>query len=534
MWCEGISACRKEENMSRYSVILLDDEELILQSLQTLIDWEKLGCYIVGTAKTGDKGKRLIERLHPNIVITDIKMPGLTGLQLAEYCAKNEPQTKVVIVSAYADFNFAQSAMRAGTVNYLLKPIIRTELQGTIEKVVAELDKHESTRLNSEQAKAEMENTRTLATSSLLFNLARYGTSGSNFTDMEWIKEKTRADSVVVMGSFYNTKFKAPLVLAMAQTYTGRVLQEAGYEPIFGSADGKIILLCPVLPGIDKITARERLITVLKNFANQLPTELGTGIFCVSEIYNDEKKLQKAYEDTSAMVHTGYFCEKSCVIANPVSAKKDNRRMNTQELASAIQHGQAEEVRAMLNDWKQGLVISKDKPLALAKIRECSREAALCAAKLDMHTENLWQHYYENENFAARYDCLTRGVQAVCEYVKKKADVVGRMCLYVEEHYGDRDLSLEGVADMLQLNSSNLSRAFKKEMQENFSEYLARIRIEKAQALLASTAMKTYQIAEEVGFSDPHYFSQVFKKKCGIVPAEYREKCKKLPPETQN
>ena len=165
MWCEGISACRKEENMSRYSVILLDDEELILQSLQTLIDWEKLGCYIVGTAKTGDKGKRLIERLHPNIVITDIKMPGLTGLQLAEYCAKNEPQTKVVIVSAYADFNFAQSAMRAGTVNYLLKPIIRTELQGTIEKVVAELDKHESTRLNSEQAKAEINKQRVICNS---------------------------------------------------------------------------------------------------------------------------------------------------------------------------------------------------------------------------------------------------------------------------------------------------------------------------------------------------------------------------------
>lgn len=71
-------------------------------------------------------------------------------------------------------------------------------------------------------------------------------------------------------------------------------------------------------------------------------------------------------------------------------------------------------------------------------------------------------------------------------------------------------------------------------MQENFSEYLVRIRIEKAQALLAGTAMKTYQIAEEVGFSDPHYFSQVFKKKCGMVPADYREKCKKLPPETQN
>lgn len=197
---------------------------------------------------------------------------------------------------------------------------------------------------------------------------------------------------------------------------------------------------------------------MLKNFASQLPSELGTGVFCISEIYNDEKKLQKAYEDTSAMVRTGYFCEKSCVIANPVSAEKDTRRMNTQALASAIQHAQAEEARKLLNDWKQGLVISKDKQLALAKIRECSRETALCAAKLEMNTENLWQHYYENENFAARYDCLIRGVLTVCEYAKKKAGVVSRMCLYVEEHYGDRDLSLEGMADMLQLNSSYLSR----------------------------------------------------------------------------
>ena len=85
-----------------------------------------------------------------------------------------------------------------------------------------------------------------------------------------------------------------------------------------------------------------------------------------------------------------------------------------------------------------------------------------------------------------------------------------------------------------ELKTTEEKEAFKKEMQENFSEYLVRIRIEKAQALLAGTAMKTYQIAEEVGFSDPHYFSQVFKKKCGMVPADYREKCKKLPPETQN
>ena len=102
----------------------------------------------------------------------------------------------------------------------------------------------------------------------------------------------------------------------------------------------------------------------------------------------------------------------------------------------------------------------------------------------------LWRHRYKNENFEARYECLRRGVLEVCGYARKKMSVVSRMCLYVEENYGDCGLSLELVASEMGLNSSYLSRAFKKEMNQKFSDYLVTVRIEQAQKLLRADVYK--------------------------------------------
>ena len=512
--------------MRRYTVVLLDDEELILESLQSLIDWEALGCCIAGTAKSGAKGKQLIERLRPDIVITDIKMPEVTGIEIAEYCAQQLPQTRVIILSAYADFTFAQSALQAKTVAYLLKPINKDELAGAVRRAAEECRAWEASLASSEQARADMENTRTLATSSLLFNLARYGVLGMGETDPEWVREKARTGSVVIMGAFFNTTLAIAPALAKGQAYTEQALRAAGYAPIFGSADEKIILLCPVQRGIDHTTARARLIAVLKEMLRKAPPELGVCVYCVSAVYGDEETLHRCYQEGLNMLRCGFFKTDSCVITQPAENSTESYELNTQELISALRHGQTEKAGQLLRDGKRQLARIGDKQLAAAKLREWSREAALCAVKLEMDTSRLWTHEFENENFDARYESMCRGVMAVCDYARRKGGVVSRMCLYVEEHYGDRALSLESVAAEMGLNSSYLSRAFKKERGENFSEYLIRVRIEHAQELLRTTELKTYAIAAEVGFGDAHYFSQVFKKKCGVTPAEYRQDAK--------
>ena len=513
--------------MRQYSVVLLDDEELILQSLQSLIDWNGLGCYVAGTAKSGAKGKQLIQRLRPDIVITDIKMPEITGTEIAAYCARHLPRTRVIILSAYADFSFAQSALRSKTVAYLLKPIDKKELTDAVRHAADEYRQMENSLASREQEQADMENARTLATASLLFNLARYGVSGIDGTDADWVHERTKVDSVVIMGAFFNTTLAVAPALARGREYTEGALREAGYAPIFGSADEKIILLCPVIKGIDRTTARGRVIAVLKEMLRDAPPELGVCVFCVSSVYADEESLQRCYQESLSMLRYGFFKTNSCVITQPENIYTGAYHLNTQELVSALRHGQMEKAELLLADGKQALAQAGDKQLAAAKLREWSREAALCAAKLNMDTSRLWVHALENENFDARYESMRRGVMAVCDYARRKGGVVSRMCLYVEEHYGDRSLSLESVADEMGLNSSYLSRVFKKERGENFSEYLIRVRIERAQELLGGTELKTYTIASEVGFGDAHYFSQVFKKKCCMTPAEYRQSVKK-------
>lgn len=512
-----------EQLASQYSVVLIDDEELILQSLQGMVNWEELHCCVEGTAKDGGEGITLIERLQPNIVITDVKMPGKDGLEVADYCSEHFPETRVIIISAYDDFAYVQKAMFSKAVNYLLKPIDRDRLLETVEKAIRELNRMEEKRQKTAKT---LESAKTLATSSLLFNLARYGTAGSRNADTDWIREQMQKDSVVVMGSFYNLELEVLPALAIAQSYLDRALHRAGYQPIFGSADEKLIFLCPVLPGTDRQTARENIAEALRGFLNQRTTELGeTAVFCVSPVYSDEQQLQQCYGLCREMVKQGFFCSDSTIVTESRREEEDISNIDVGELVYAVMHGQMAKTDELLGKWKREIAKSGDPQLALAKFREISREITRCAAKLGMKTTGLWEHRYTNENYDARYACVVKGVREVCAYAGQKGDVVGCMCLYVQQHYANPELNLERVASDMGLNSNYLSRLFKKEKGENFSDYLTEVRIDKAKELLRSTQLKTYRIAEEVGYSDPHYFSQVFKKKCGMIPAEYRKTC---------
>ena len=147
--------------MCVYSVVLLDDEELILQSLAGLIDWASLGCYIAATATDGQAGLTILDRLHPDLVITDIRMPGASGLDIARHCARYLPRCRVILLSAYADFHYAQEAIQEGALAYLLKPIDKNELTAVVGRAVDKLREDKTTAAAQEQMQTDMENART-------------------------------------------------------------------------------------------------------------------------------------------------------------------------------------------------------------------------------------------------------------------------------------------------------------------------------------------------------------------------------------
>lgn len=512
--------------MEYYSVILLDDEELIIQSLRKMISWSDLNCYIRDSANSGEKGKELIDEACPDILIADIKMPGMSGLELAEYCAARHPECKVIIVSAYEDFGFAQKAIKAGTVDYLLKPIDKQELIEAVRRATGSLQEWRETAQRLEKEKVHLENVRTLAEDNILFNMARYGTVGIRGELLQFAVDRARHAGVVVMIEFFNLTRAQTGVMAMGQEYYGNGLLTAGYHPAFGSADEKVVMICPVRQNCDYTTGRMRILQTLREIQRAAPEEIGLNVICVSHIYRNEEELQKSYRQCIAMIGQAFFCGESRVleaIEQNREGKREGKGSNVNILLQALRNGQEKVMWEFFDFWKKQLLQLLDKQLSITKIREFQREITLLASHMEMDTTNLWIHSFENGNFASRYQILTEGAASVCLFVQKHANPVDRCALYIEEHYFEHDLSLEKIAEAVQVNSSYLSRAFKKKYHVNFSEYLKDIRIGHAKRLLETSSRKTYEIADQIGYDDAHYFSQVFKKKTGMSPLEYRQ-----------
>lgn len=512
--------------MDYYSVMLLDDEELIIQSLRKMISWSDLNCYICASANNGEKGKELIDEACPDILIADIKMPGMSGLDLAQYCAARHPNCKVILVSAYADFGFAQKAIKAGTVDYLLKPIDKQDLTEAVRRAIRGIREWKETAQRLEKEKVHLENVRTLAEDSILFNLARYGTVGIRGEMLQFAMDRARRAGVVIVIEFFNLMQTQTAVMAGGQAFYGTGLLKAGYHPAFGSADEKVVMICPVHTHYDYATGRLRIKRTLEEIQRLAPEEIGLNVICVSDIYRNEEELQKSYRQCIAMSGPAFFSSRSGILeaAEKYEAgKKGNQGLNVNTLIQALKNGQEEVMQDFFASWKKLLVRLSDKQLAMTKIREFQREITLCASHMEMDTKNLWKNPFENGNFASRYQVLTEGAASVCTFAKKNANPVDRCALYIEEHYFEHDLSLEKIAEAVQVNSSYLSRAFKKKYHVNFSEYLKNIRIEHAKRLLETSSRKTYEIADQIGYDDAHYFGQVFKKKTGMSPLEYRQ-----------
>lgn len=512
--------------MEYYSVMLLDDEELIVQSLRKMISWSDLNCYICASANNGEKGKELIDEACPDILIADIKMPGMSGIELAEYCAAKHPNCKVILVSAYADFGFAQKAIKAGTVDYLLKPIDKQDLTDAVKRAVDCIREWEETARRLEWEKTDLENVKTLAEDSILFNLARYGTVGIRGEMLQFAMDRARQAGVVIVIEFFNLMHAQTAVMAKGQAFYGNGLLKAGFHPAFGSADEKVVMICPVRKNLDYATGRLRILRTLEELQHLAPEEIGLNVICVSEIYRNEEELQRSYRQCILMSGQAFFCERSGILEvekKQERGKKENEGINVNTLTQALKNGQEEVMQDFFASWKQQLLRLLDKPLSMTKIREFQREITLCASHMEMDTTNLWKHSFENGNFDFRYQILTEGAALVCQFAKKHANPVDRCALYMEEHYFEHDLSLEKIAEAVQVNSSYLSRAFKKKYHVNFSEYLKSIRIEHAKRLLETSNRKTYEIADQIGYDDAHYFGQVFKKKTGMSPLEYRQ-----------
>ncbi|MBW4083998.1 response regulator [Paenibacillus sp. S150] len=514
-----------------YKLLLVDDERLILEGISQVVDWEQAGTELAGTARNGIEALDKIELLSPDIVITDISMPGLDGLGLVEQCSERYPAIKFVMLTGYKDFDYACSAMQHGVKHYLLKPCNEQQIQEALTELVQELDE----RISREQFATEMKHRLTKVLPHVKEQFLK-----------EWISNKTYGSRDL---DYYQELFGIELGGKSVRLILFRLEESFEYEHLFALQNIAQDMLAEVL--LSTTIGAQLLILLEQPEAADNQSDLLERIAEVQEIFFNFYKIHAtiAVSDKGRMIHSRslyrqtlqcmnhrfYLEEGSLITGSDIPADELSGRneieLNEEQICLLVKAGdqvavdnELERLFGLLADQRFDINVTRSYVLQLysAMIRLClpderSSFTSGLAELAELGTLGSLKAYVMKaaERLTAMYDR---------HFMTRQSSIVDKMLRIIEADYCNSELSLGSVAaEMLYMNPDYLGKIFKKVTGEKFSNYVANYRIGKAsEHIIRSGDVKVFELAELYGFGgNAQYFSQVFKKVTGMTPTDF-------------
>lgn len=521
-------------------VMLVDDEPFILQGLTMLIDWEKEGCEIVKTASNGKEAYAYYKENPVDLIIADIKMPMMTGLELLEKIREEDTNTFFVILSGYNDFAYAQKALRFGSMDYILKPVQKDTLLELVRKAVSQ--KEASAREEADNMK--------LQHSYLLQNLAALVKGKADQTALEYVKERMPFSDKVRYIQIWLNGFDALEEMADNELWELRnrlyenckaFLGEDGdycVKDIFGYEEEHEISLfyCEEMAKKRRLTMQEfmeMLLTVAeKNLGIPVVLLIGKEVEDIAKISHSYSSacMLKPFKGFRAEKNLYYYEEEVHVNQNKVVLCKQS----LDRLIGAVEQNDRVEINnsvdalfsEMENMGMTGEIVSMNTNYLLFQLIHLAVEQD---ESVDQEEVML---YISNNVFDAD---ISRGSRAhlrrfACEYaeylIQLRKNVSRGVLMEVErevrEHFAE-NLTLKELSKKYFVNSSYLGQIFRKKYGQSFKDYLSNYRINEAAQQLLRTDKKISVIAEEVGYHDTDYFISRFIEQKGCTPARYRK-----------
>lgn len=479
--------------------MLVDDEYMILEGLKYLLPWEELGFEIVQTARNAKEALAYLSENTIDLLITDITMPEMTGIEMVEAAQKEGHQFATIILSGYQEFEYAKKSMQLGVKNYLVKPVDKAELLATV-KEVKEIFVAQKQR--QEQRQTLIEN-----------HLVRWMNDELNDQEFEELLE------------WCALKDEGP--------YT--VIQiEAEVEPlqhvvIYLSEQKQSLVVANWLVPVQKILwvfqgGNESLQQKIKQLETVFPNQLETFI---GEPVTEWENVYKSYDRIKQMVRLKNFYP-DLIPENRHFDKLSNQQIEQSLLSfnQSLMIGDAKTIKQVLTEIFIEIRAHHYDPesaryLSFFLFADISRQYP--QAKEDIYEQALdkIRNSQTIDELQTLLETILIEVKAYPE-VKQYSEIVGKIVAMVKESYRE-DLNLKAVADEMHLNVVYLGQLFKKETQSSFSQYLNQVRIRQAQQLLLYTQDTVNEISDEVGYNNTNYFSKMFKKLNGITPKEFRE-----------
>lgn len=533
-------------------IFLVEDEIAIRKGIKNSIDWEKEGYEFVGEAGDGELAYPMILKTKPDILITDIKMPFMDGLQLSKLVRKELPATKILILSGYDEFEYAKEAIKLQVAEYLLKPISSAKLLDVLAQVKEVIRQEQEEKELIKKYKEDMKENRELEKERFLNQI---------------ITQNLSLAQILETGESLGMDLSAPLYNILLL----KITENGGKQETYAEIESALDTLSGVFSfrrGVDEwlflLTAddaekMERRIESCRKTVRQItektdpPVEyfgaLGNPVERLREIKNSLKEAEKKFAFQ-------YLKKWNQILEipvrdvgsseNPQTEKKENEellissvqvdKLNHKIIENFIHTGLRREVSNFVDDYFMSLGEKSVQSLMFRQYVAMDFYLAAVAflERLGFSSKELVERCGDLKEM----EQVIQTIEQTKEYIKKVldatlecresvsrkrySDLLKEAVSYIEHHYEEEDISLNQVAASVNISPSHFSTIFSKEMGETFIEYLTNVRMERAKQLLRSSTMKTAEIAYAVGYKDAHYFSYLFKKVQKCTPREFR------------
>ena len=527
--------------MGLYKLMIVDDEEEIRLGVIKKINWEENGFLVVGDAENGQEALELAEKLHPDVIMTDIKMPFMDGLELGKKVVDLMPSTKIIIFSGSDDLEYAHQAIKINVVEYVLKPINSIELIEVLKRLKETLDKEYNDKRNMEVLEKHYLESIPVIREQLLI-----GALEGRVTKEQWKKKKKK------LGLDFINKY-----LSIALINIDDLIRKEENRLVLISlkniVDDTLKSYCNFIsfPYLDKIAIllsfneKDNMINVIKGlnevckiFECVFSSSISIGI---GRIYQDINEIRFSYRTAqSALAYRPIVgIGKSIFIDDVEPDNSIQLQFEDQEeikFLNSIKLSSEEEIEIEVENIFKKIEESR---VSIEKYRIYLMEVLISIVKLlQSYNIEVNKIFGEEFNFYTYLDGFNSIGEIKKWFVKKSIllneiikkervnsskILVEKAKEYIKNNYNDDELSVEKLCLNLHVSPTYFSTIFKKETDMSFVSYLTDIRLEEAIKLLNTTDDKTYVIATKVGYQEANYFSYVFKKKFGISPSRYRK-----------
>ena len=533
-------------------IFLVEDEIVVRESIKKKVNWEAHGFEFVGEASDGEMAYSLIQNVSPDVVITDIKMPFMDGLELSRLLKKEMPWIKIILLTGHSEFEYAQEAIRIGATDYILKPISSAGLEKVLDELREKLEEEREQQVFLQQYEREMEERREMEQQLFYESLLTGRDALADLLERaNQMGMSIAAEAYAILLFCFTEKEKEEWLYSEKRTEIETKIEQDICKSEYGmlykrSLDG-YVFIAKAGSEVGIAEQMERIVHDLQaHFDSMSEIEYFIAIGPKVQRISD---LPKCFQKTIQAFSNRFVMEKNQVIrydpfythvipqrCEPDLLTFEVEKLNNKIVEQFLRKGDGKHTPYMIEQLFDMVGEELIDSLMLRQyfVMNIYVMATSFLKELNISTEEVTSHYGSIDNIPQRLatthtaktfliDLVTRTIRIRDEHSHKRYNqMLTRAKEYIRENYADDHISLNRVAREVNISATHFSSIFSQETGSTFIEYLTEVRLEKAKELLRCTDKKTSEIAYAVGYKDPRYFSHLFKKITGDTPRQFR------------